>query len=59
MSYPITTTYQGWTILEHDPANSGDRFQILYSDGKPGGLFASLADVQQSIDAQIAQSKRG
>ncbi|GLH17996.1 hypothetical protein BR1R3_07370 [Pseudomonas atacamensis] len=59
MSYPITTTYRGWTILEHDPANSGYRFQIVYSGGKPGGLFASLADVQQSIKAQIAASKRG
>ena len=44
MSYPIKTNYRGCIILEHDPANSGNRFQILYSDGKPGGLFASLAD---------------
>ncbi|WPN73670.1 hypothetical protein [Pseudomonas germanica] len=57
MNYPITTNYRGWTILEHDPANSGDRFQIVYSGGQTGGLFKSLADVQQSIDFQIANSK--
>lgn len=60
MSYPITTIYRGWTFLEHDPANSGYRFQLFYSGGKPGGLFASLAEVQKAIDFQIAnRQKRG
>jgi hypothetical protein len=58
MSYPIRTTYNGFTILEHDPANSGQRFQIEYSPGNFGGLCNTLEEAKQTIDYQLAMATR-
>ncbi len=57
MSYPIRTTYNGLTIIEHDPANPGNRFQIEYSPGSVGAFFKTLEEVKQSIDYQQAVAR--
>ena len=54
MSYPTRTAYKGVTILEHDPASSGYRFQIEYSPGNFSGLFQTFEEVKRNIDYQEA-----
>jgi len=57
MSYPIRTAYNGFIIIEHDPANSGQRFQVEYPWGSFSGLCNTLEEAKQVIDSQVASAR--